>query len=1091
MTSAIIRLATTAALTAVLAAPSAAQFTTGSDGPELPPWEDPQVVAINRLPAHATLYPHADVEGALAREGASSPWIRSLNGEWKFHFARNASEAPAGFYREGADTRTWSDLPVPSNWEMHGHGIAIYTNAKYPFSPVDPPRVPKEDNPVGSYVRTFTVPVEWQGRQVTLHFGGVSSAFFVWVNGQRVGYSEDSRLPAEFDVTRYIRAGGNTLAVQVLRWSDGSYLEDQDHWRLSGIHRDVYLVARPRVQLYDLFVRTILDDDYRNATLEIRPDIRNLDDADVDDWTVEAQLFDADRRPVLPSAASIPVRRIIRQRYPIHGTVPFALISIEVPDPSTWSAETPYLYRLVLSLRDASGNTVEAISTDIGFRSVEIEDGQLLVNGRPVLLRGVNRHDHDEHEGKVVTREDMIRDIEQMQKFNINAVRSSHYPNNPEWYELCDRYGLYVMDEANLETHAVGGAFSNQQVWATAFLERAIRMVERDKNHPSIIIWSLGNESGTGPNHAAMAGWIRDLDPTRPVHYAGAAGRPLDFAYADFVSRMYPSLDGTAELAKQPGEKRPFVLIEYAHSMGNSTGNLKEYWDLVERHDRLIGGYIWDWIDQGIVKRTGDGETYWAYGGDFGPPGTPSDGNFAINGLVWPDRTAKPALYEVKKVYQYVDFELDDARSGRIRLDNGYSFTDLSAFRLDWRVLADGEEIASGGTGDLAASPGEDTRIELGYVLPQPVPGVEYHLDVALKRKAAAGLVPAGHVVATEQFELPLHVEPGVIVHSTLPALQLEQTDDEVHIAGSGFDVRFDLDAGTLSSLRYADTELIRRGPELNLWRAATDNDWGNRLPRRAAVWHGSTDRTTLVDRTVTRLSDQAVRIRFDRRIADEQQQPAAAFSTTYTVLGSGDIIVETTFEKTTPELPELPRFGMNLELPRGFDNVTWFGRGPFENYQDRNTAAHVGKYQSSVADLYVPYIRPQENGNRTDVRWIALSNDAGVGLLAVGMPRLSVSAHHNIMADFESPEAGFVERHEAVNRHTIDVKPRDLVSLDLDYAQMGVGGNNSWGAETIEPYRLLEPAYRYSFRLRAFRSDREDPAELAHQRFAMPPGQR
>jgi beta-galactosidase len=584
-----------------------------------------------------------------------------------------------------------------------------------------------------------------------------------------------------------------------------------------------------------------------------------------------------------------------------------------------------------------------------------------------------------------------------------------------------------------------------------------------------------------------MAGWIRDLDPTRPVHYAGAAGRPYDFAYADFVSRMYPSLEGTAELAQQPGEDRPFVLIEYAHSMGNSTGNMQEYWDLVERYDRLIGGYIWDWIDQGIVKRNEDGETYWAYGGDFGPPGTPSDANFAINGLVWPDRTPKPALYEVKKVYQYVDFDLDDPLSGSVRLHNEYGFTDLSAFRLDWRILGDGREIASGGTVDLAAPPGADTRIELGYTLPEPVPGVEYHLDLSLKRKTAAGLVPTGHEVATEQFQLPLHTETSVVQPSVLPALQLEQTRDEVQIAGSGFDVRFDLNTGTLSSLRYADTELIRRGPELNLWRAATDNDWGNRLPRRAAVWHASSERTTLVDRAVTRLSDQAVRIRFDKRIENEQRQPAATFSTTYTVLGSGDILVETAFDKASADLPELPRFGTSLELPRAFDHVTWFGRGPFENYQDRNTAAHVGRYESSVADLYVPYIRPQENGYRTDVRWVALTNDSGVGLLAVGVPDLSFSAHHNIMADFESPEAGFAERHEAVNRHTIDVRPRDLVSLDLDYRQMGLGGNNSWGAETIDKYRLLEPAYRYSFRLRAFRSDREKPDVLARQRFGLP----
>jgi beta-galactosidase len=641
---------------------------------------------------------------------------------------------------------------------------------------------------------------------------------------------------------------------------------------------------------------------------------------------------------------------------------------------------------------------------------------------------------------------------------------------------------MYVMDEANLETHQLGGWFSQQPQWSAAFLERGIRMVERDKNHPSVIVWSLGNEAGTGPNHVAMAHWIHTFDPTRPVHHEGAQGIPYDPAYTDFVSRMYPSLEATDSLARLPGEERPFVLIEYVHSMGNSTGNLPEYWELVSRHPRLIGGFIWDWMDQGILKETGDGRSFWAYGGDWGPVGTPSDANFNINGVVWPDGTPKPALHEVKRAYQPVAFEAADATAGRIRVRNGFDFTALSAFRLDWSILADGEEVASGTAPALGAAPGTEETVVLGYALPERAPGVEYFLNLSLVQREARRLVPAGHEVASEQLALPSGPAVGAASAGSLPTLAVEESAGAVTVSGDGFTARFDLDAGTLVSLRLEGTELIQRGPRLDLWRAATDNDWGNELPRRAAVWHHADERTTLVDHEVARLSDRAARIRFAFRIDDDAGTPAATYTTTYTVLGSGDIMVDQSFEKAGAELPELPRFGMNLELPRAFDRVTWYGRGPFENYQDRNTAAFVGRYESTVGDLYVPYVRPQENGYRTGVRWVAVTDQDGVGLLAVGMPLLGVGAHHNRMTDFESPEAGFVDRHEAVNRHTTDVVPRDLTSLNLDLAQMGVGGNNSWGAETLTKYRLLEPAYRYSVRLRAFRGDARTAADVARQ---------
>jgi beta-galactosidase len=552
---------------------------------------------------------------------------------------------------------------------------------------------------------------------------------------------------------------------------------------------------------------------------------------------------------------------------------------------------------------------------------------------------------------------------------------------------------------------------------------------------------------------------------------------------------MYPSLEATALLAEQPGEDRPMVLVEYAHSMGNSTGNLAEYWELIHRYPRLIGGFIWDWMDQGILKTAHDGRSFWAYGGDWGPPGTPSDANFSINGVVWPDAMPKPGLYEVKKVYQPVAFEADDLAAGRIRVRNGFDFTDLSAYRLDWRILADGDEVVSGEAPALSAAPGTDVTVAQGYTLPEPTPGVEYFLNVSLKQREVRRLVPAGHEVASEQFALPSGPAIAEAATSSLPTLAVEEDAGTVSVTGEGFTARFDLQAGTLASLRFDGTELIQRGPRLDLWRAATDNDWGNDLPRRAAVWHHAYDRTSVVDHQVTVLSDRAARVRFDFRIDDETGATAATCTTTYTVLGSGDILVDQSFEKADLELSELPRFGMNLELPRAFGDVVWYGRGPFENYQDRNSAAFVGRYESSVEGLYVPYVRPQENGYRTDVRWVAVTNDEGVGLLAVGMPLLSVSAHHERMEDFESPEAGFMERHEAVNRHTTDVVPRDLTSLNLDLAQMGVGGNNSWGAETLREYRLLGSAYSYRVRLRPFRGDADRAGELARQRPPVPGG--
>ncbi|HEY6554487.1 MAG TPA: glycoside hydrolase family 2 TIM barrel-domain containing protein, partial [Vicinamibacteria bacterium] len=692
------RLALAVALVFVLSAPPLAP-----DAPD--EWQDPAVSGRNREPAHATMLPYATVEQALEGTREASPFYRSLNtgapgngasSRWKFHFVTKPADRPRDFHRTDFDDRGWDEIRVPSNWQMQGYDKPIYLNTRYPWAPEnpDPPTIPPGYNPVGSYRTTFDVPAAWAGRRVFLHFAGVNSAFHLWVNGQWVGYSEDSMTASEFDVTPHLKAGANLLAAQVFRWSDGSYLEDQDTWRLSGIYRDVFLFSTPSVRISDFAVRTDLDETHRDATLRVRPRLRAHDGGKAIGFTVEAQLFDPERRPVFPAPLSKDASAILDEKYPQRDTTPFGLLEARVAAPRLWSAETPHLYTLVLSLRNAGGELVQTTSARIGFREVEVRGGRLLLNGRPIRLYGVNRHEHDPDHGQAVPYERMVQDVLLMKQANVNAVRTSHYPNDPRWYELCDRYGIYVMDEANLETHGVTGKLTNDSQWLSAFVERARRMVERDKNHPSVVFWSLGNESGKGPNHAAMAGWIREHDPTRPIHYEGAASAPRDAPWVDVVSRMYTRIPELAKMARDPVETRPVVLCEYAYARGNAVGNLKEYWDLIESEDRLIGGFIWDWVDKGLRKRDPSGREFWAYGGDYGDE--PNDGTMVCNGIVLPDRAPEPELHEVRKVYQRIDTTAVEAAAGRVRVRNDHDFRPLDFVEVLWSVEHDGRVVDEG-----------------------------------------------------------------------------------------------------------------------------------------------------------------------------------------------------------------------------------------------------------------------------------------------------------------------------------------------------------------------------------------------------------
>jgi len=1023
-------------------------------------WQDPQVVERNKQPGHATLIPYADEAAARVGDRSASPFFRLLNGAWKFHLADRPAGAPAGFEATGFDDAGWDEIEVPGCWQMQGYDKPIYTNVKYPWPAELFPRVP-EENPTGCYRTTFEIPADWAGRRVFLTFEGVESAFYLYVNGREVGYSQGSRLPAEFDVTPFVRPGENVLACKVVRWSDGSWLEDQDHWWLSGVYRDVYLTATPPVHVRDFFARPELDADYRDATLHVTAWLAARGAENVAEHTLTATLYDAAGRAVGEPAKT-------KLDFRANWEVPAVRLQIPVAGPLKWSAEAPNLYTLVLTLKDPAGETVEAENCKVGFRKVEIRGGQFLVNGKAILLKGANRHEHDDRRGKAVTEESMLADLRLLKQFNFNAVRTSHYPNCPRWYELCDELGVYLIDEANIECHGVYNQPSNLPEWQAAFHQRGSRMVLRDKNHPSVIQWSLGNEAGYGPNHAALAGWIREYDPSRPIHYEGCMhveGWPK--LGTDILCPMYPFIgfgvdvrEGeyrrTLEELVTKDADRPGIMCEYVHSMGNSTGNLKEYWDAIRGHRRLQGGFVWDWVDQGLVKTTDDGREYWAYGGDFGDE--VNDANFCINGLIWPDRTPHPAMWEMKKVQQPVQFGRFDCAAKTVEITNERSFRDLSDLAGSWTVSADGEVIQSGELPAPTAAPGETETLRIPFERPEPRPGVEYWLRVGFALREDTGWAQAGHVVAWEQFAVPTDPRRaglgGAAGESAAAGrVGIEDAGEAIRVAGEGFAVTFDKAAGRIASWTHEGRELLHAGPRVNLWRAPTDNDGIQGERSTAAKW-----RAAGLDRLETRV--EAVELRSlagnaaGVSVRTELKAPdcAARFGCEqlYTVGPDGCLVVETTLRPDAGELPNLPRIGLQLALPAGHEGFAWYGRGPQENYRDRRHGTAVGVYGATVDELYTPYIYPQEYGNRTGVRWAALTDDAGAGLLAVGLPRLEVSVHHHALANLTAAA------------HTPELVRVDEAWLYLDFAQHGLGGE-SCGPSTQERYwvRPVETTFR------------------------------
>jgi beta-galactosidase len=1016
---------------------------------EAPPdWENPAVFARGTEPHRAAYLPFPDAPSALANRADDNPWIRSLNGPWKFHWSRTVDKRPADFYEQDFDVAGWDEIEVPSNWEFRGYDIPIYVNILYPH-PVNPPKIGQLWQPVGSYRRTFEVPADWGDKQIFLHFDGVMSACYVWINGQMVGYHEDSMTPAEFNVTKYLRPGENDVAVEVYRWSDGSYLEDQDMWRLSGIYRDVYLFARPAVHIRDFFAQTEFDDDYRDAELELSVDVRNLGSGG-GSYSVQARLFDDAGNLVPGGELRLPVDLGADEEASVDGT-------IKIASPLHWTAETPNLYRLVLTLVDDAGTALESVSTRIGFREIEIRDSQLLVNGVPIVFKGTNRHEHDPDHGKTISEESMLRDIQLMKQFNFNAVRTSHYPDCPRWYELCDEYGLYLIDEANVETHELregrGKLPGDRPEWVAPCVARMEAVVERDKNHPSVILWSLGNEAGTGIAFDKMREAAKQIDSRRPIHYQDGN------QYADVVGMFYPNPEWLEAIGRDQRDPRPCLLTEYAHMMGNSGGNFADYWEIMDRHPRLIGGFIWDWVDQGIRKHTGREEEYWAYGGDFGD--LPNDTNFCFNGLVDADRVPNPHLYEVGKVQQFVRFEPEDLGGGVIRITNRYNFKDIGDCELKWRLEADGEQVGAGTLPMPPLKAGESAVVTLPIELPADPPdsrGIlprtgELFLTVQAALKDDASWAPAGHVVAWEQFQLPVGAKEAAAAPTTDRPL-IERDDDRIVVRAGSTAYRFDVATGELREISDGERQLLRQPLRPNFWRALNDNEIRGGMDRNSNLWKHVAENCRLESLDVNRISRLV-------SIIARQRLPLwnASYVNTYTISGDGDVLVSATLD-SDEELPELMRFGMQFGIPRELDQVAWYGRGPHESYWDRKTSAAVGLYRNTVDGLHYAYGRPQENGNRSDVRWVSFTDENGNGLIATGEPLINFSAWQYTQDQLERA------------KHDYELRPQRFTTVNIDLRQRGVGGVQSWGEYPLREYRLRGRQFEYQFRLTPVRSD-------------------
>ncbi|KAJ1413522.1 Immunoglobulin-like fold [Sesbania bispinosa] len=1069
-------------------------------------WEDPSFIKWRKRDSHVTLHCHESVEGSLkywyqrskvdflvsqssvwsddAVNGALDsaafwvkdlPFVKSLSGYWKFFMAANPNSVPTKFYESEFQDSEWNTLPVPSNWQLHGFDRPIYTNVVYPF-PLDPPSVPTE-NPTGCYRMHFHLPKEWEGRRILLHFEAVDSAFCAWINGHPIGYSQDSRLPAEFEITEFCHPCGsdlkNVLAVQVFRWSDGSYLEDQDQWRLSGIHRDVLLLAKPKVFITDYFFKSNLAEDFSYAEILVEVKIDNSQETSKDNvltnYTIEAALFDSgswytsDGNPDLLSSNVADIKfQPSTAPLGFHG---YLLVG-KLQSPKLWSAEQPYLYTLVVILKDQSGRVVDCESCPVGFRKVCKAHKQLLVNGHAVVIRGVNRHEHHPQVGKANIEACMVKDLVLMKQNNINAVRNSHYPQHPRWYELCDLFGMYMIDEANIETHGFDYCKhlkhpTLEPSWATAMLDRVIGMVERDKNHTCIISWSLGNESGFGQNHFALAGWIRGRDSTRVIHYEGGGSRT---PCTDIVCPMYMRVWDMVKIANDPTETRPLILCEYSHAMGNSNGNLHIYWEAIDSTFGLQGGFIWDWVDQALWKVHEDGQKRWAYGGEFGD--IPNDLNFCLNGLTWPDRTPHPVLHEVKYLYQPIKVTLNE---GKLEIKNTHFFQTTEGLEFSWYISADGYNLGSGILSLAPIKPQNSYAVDWQsgpwYTLWASSSSEEIFLSITARLLNSTHWVEAGHVVSTAQIQLPARrdIVPHTIniCGSTLVA---ETLGDTIKVSQQDvWDITLNTKTGLVESWKVNGVHVMNKGILPCFWRAPIDNDKGGEAASYLSRWkaagidnlHFITESCSVQNITENLVKVLVVFLGFTK--GEEEDKSKVLFTTdmTYTIYASGDVIMECNV-KPNPDLPPLPRVGIEFKVEKSLDQVSWYGRGPFECYPDRKAAAQVAVYEKNVNDLHVPYIVPGECSGRADVRWATFLNKDGFGIYASkygNSPPMQMSASYYSTSELDRAT------------HNEELIEGDSIEIHLDHKHMGLGGDDSWSPCVHDQYLL--PAVPYSFSVR------------------------
>ncbi|MBB6502155.1 glycoside hydrolase family 2 TIM barrel-domain containing protein [Pedobacter cryoconitis] len=992
-------------------------------------WENPKVPSLN------TVYPHAWFM-------PDQPMIRSLDGLWRFKIVQNPSLRPVGFFKNTAQTKNWATIKVPAHWQTEGFDKYIFTDVEYPIPP-NPPFVPRDYNPVGSYQKDFTIDPSWKGKQVFIHLGAVNSFFYLWINDQYMGFSKDSKTPSEFDITRALRKGKNTVSMQVFRFSDATYLEGQDMWKLSGVERSIFLIARPGFHLFDFKVKATLDKTYKDGQLELDVKFNRKPGQDEAKGKVNISLADPSGKLVYQS------HQWIQHSQQLH-------LSEKIENVKSWNAEHPELYTLKIAQLNAAGQIVESLTHQVGFRTAEIKNGLFLINGKAIKIKGVNRHEHNMITGKVITEADMLQDIKIMKQLNINAMRCSHYPNSEKWYALCDRYGLYVIDEANIECDGMSltplKTLSDKPDWKNAYLDRITRMWERDKNFTCIITWSLGNESGFGENLIAGYNWLKTKDQTRPVQYEVA--KPD--RYSDIYCPMYKSVTVMENYVKTWRE-RPMIQCEYAHMMGNSGGNLKDDWDLIYKHPQLQGGFVWDFADQTFARKDDQGNPIWAYGRDMGKVGLTSDTSFCADGLLNGDRSFHPQAYELQKVYQNISFEATDLKNYTFKIKNRFDFSTLSAYGLRWFIKGDGQSVAQGEIPETALLPQQEKAIRLNVPDFVPKPGTIYFLTLEAYLKEASALLPAHFVVAKEQFRLPVAVPfvPALSQHTE--KLNIETTSDQLIYQSGELNIGFNQRTGLLESYAIAGQQLIKNALEPHFWRAATDNDIGNSMQINSKIWQTAFQTAQLKSfKNELPSPDKAVVITVHYLPVVE-----LTCTTIYTIHSDGDVDVKYQMKAGAGNFPELQRVGMRVILHPEFDQVSWLGRGPFDNYSDRNYAAHTDLYQMKADSLFFPYPRAQESGYRTGVQWVALLNPAGVGLMAIGEPEISTGILH-----FDLHKLDF-DKNAPQNVHGGSMTNDPLIWWNIDSRQTGLGGDNSWGAKAHEQYRLPYQDYTYSFTLR------------------------